>query len=104
MRATITHKNRMNLRYFQKENRHSRRAADLELGAIYAFADLHQLGVTAARLLEEVPNVGDLLRLPIGRSSERNKREIQALVCCEDVYGSGAFMTGPAVCSAGETP
>ena len=41
-----------------------RRAADLELGAVAALADLHKLGVAPPRLLQEVPDVSDLLRLP----------------------------------------
>jgi len=55
---------------------YSRGAADFELGAVDAFADFHQLGVTTARLLEEVPDVGNLLRLCIGyRSKRKAKRQ-----------------------------
>lgn len=75
MTATITNSdktisNNINCaRYF-----YSRGAADLELGAVDAFADFHQLGVTTARLLEEVPDVGNLLGLRIGYSSKRKAK------------------------------
>ena len=45
-------------------------AADLELGALGALADLDKLGVGAARLLEEVADVVDGLGHDVGRVTE----------------------------------